>query len=265
MTLEILQDKLFDVLCMIDGICQKENVRYFLDGGTEIGSLREKNIIAWDDDIDIKILREDYPKFKEAMIKNLPENYRLVEPEEFSPRFYDFVSRIIDVTQPLREETEEDREYKNFQNRVGVDIFIFEKAPNSALLRRLMLLRCKMLYGMAMSKRYKVYSDSYTFSQKLTSGVCRILGKPFKLETVFAMWNRSMTKYGNKNTEWRFPANYLLRDLGFFKEEWFIEASEGELRGHKFPVPCGYDAELKQLYGDWTKPPKDKSIYKTHI
>jgi len=139
MTLEVLQDRLYEFLCLIDDICQKEGVRYFLDGGTEIGSVREKNIIAWDDDIDIVMLREDYDKFKEAMIKNLPDNYRFVEPEEFSPYFYDFVSRIIAIDEPLREETDEDRAYGNIQNRVGVDIFIFEQAPDSALARKLMM------------------------------------------------------------------------------------------------------------------------------
>ena len=89
MTLPELQDKLYDVLCMVDDICKKEGIRWFLDGGTEIGSVREKDIIPWDDDIDAKILREDYPKFKAAMLKYLPENYRYIEPEEFSPYFFD--------------------------------------------------------------------------------------------------------------------------------------------------------------------------------
>ena len=265
MTLECLQDRLYEFLCLIDDICQKEGVRYFLDGGTEIGSVREKNIIAWDDDIDIKVLREDYDSFKAAMIKHLPHNYRFVEPEEFSPYFYDFVSRIIVTDEPLREETDEDRAYGNIQNRVGVDIFIFEKAPDSALARKLMLFKCKMLYGMAMSKRYAIHNESYTFSQKVTTGVCRILGKPYSLDTLFKKWWKAMTKYNGKNTSWRFPANYLIRDLGFFKHEWYESAAEGELRGRKFPIPVGYDPELTKLYGDYKHPPKDKSIYKTHI
>ena len=256
---------LYDVLCLVDDICQREGVRYFLDGGTEIGSVREKDFSPWDDDIDIKVLREDYPRFKAAMQKHLPDNYRLVEPQEYAPYFFDFVPRIIDVTLPLREETDEDRAYQNFQNRVGVDVFILEKAPDGAVAQKLLMLKCKMLYGMAMSKRFKVKRESYTLSQRLMSGVCILMGKPFKHETILSMWDKSMRKYEQGQTKWRFPANYLLRDLRFFREECFADVAYGEIRKREFPIPVGFDEELTLLYGEYMKPPKDRSIYQTHI
>jgi hypothetical protein len=42
---EELHKLLFETLCIIDDICKKENVRWFLDSGTELGSLREQDII----------------------------------------------------------------------------------------------------------------------------------------------------------------------------------------------------------------------------
>ena len=265
MTLNELQDKLYDVLCLVDDICKKENVKYFLDGGTEIGSVREKNIIPWDDDIDIKVLREDYDAFKQAMIKNLPENYKFVEPQEFSPYFFDFVPRIIDVTQPIREETDEDRAYKNYQNRVGVDIFIFENAPSGKLSQRMMALKLKMLYGMAMSKRYAVHKEKYSLTQKLVTGVCGALGRLYSHERLFKKWHKAMEKYNKKPSEYVIPANYPLMFIAFYKYEWYKTAVEGELRGRKFPIPVGYDPELTLTYGEYMKPPKDRSIYISHM
>lgn len=265
MTLPELQDKLYDVLCMVDDICKKEGIRWFLDGGTEIGSVREKDIIPWDDDIDAKILREDYPKFKAAMLKYLPENYRYIEPEEFSPYFFDFVPRIIDTTQHIREVTDEDEAYKNYQNCVGIDIFILENAPASAIGRKIMMLKCKTIYGMAMSKRYKVHKEKYSFAQKVVTGVCMFMGRFFSHEKIFKMWNKSMTKYSGKKTGWVIPANFPLQFISFFKYEWYETAAEGELRGRKFPIPVGYHPEMTQIYGDYMKPPKDRSIYNTHI
>ena len=45
MKLKEVQDRSYEMLCMIDDICRKEGVRYFLDGGTEIASVREKDLI----------------------------------------------------------------------------------------------------------------------------------------------------------------------------------------------------------------------------
>lgn len=269
MTLEELHVKLFETLCLVDDICNKEGVRYFLDSGTEIGSVREKNIIPWDDDIDLKVLREDYPKFKAAMEKHLPDNYRFLEADAFAPYFYDFSVRIINMDEPIRPETEESLAYKSYQNRVGLDVFVFEKAPSSKLEQKTLMLKCKMIYGMAMSKRYKIHNENYSFSQKIVSGVCMFMGKFFKLEKIISMYDKLVKKYalkhGDEKCEYRLPSNYTLRDMRFFPEDIFDGVAYGEINGRKFPIPSGYDKELTMLYGDYMSPPKDMSIYKNHL
>lgn len=266
MTIEVLHDQLFEVMLLVDEICRKEGVRYFIDSGTAIGAVREKDFIPWDDDVDFKVLREDWPRFKEAMNKHLPSNYRLIEPMDMVPAFYDFVPRVINMDKPLREETEEDKFYKNYQNRVGLDVFIFDKAPNSSLKQKSMMLKCKILYGMAMSKRYKVDMSGYSFMQKLESRVCMLMGKFYSTEKILKKHEKAMTKYSSlTDNKYRFPGNYLLRELGFFNEEWYADTVYMPIRDHDFPMPIGYDGELTKMYGDYMHPPKDRSIYKTHI
>jgi lipopolysaccharide cholinephosphotransferase len=265
MKIEELHDKLFDTLCLVDDICKKEHVRWFLDSGTEIGSVREKDIIPWDDDVDIKVLREDYPAFKRAMEKNLPEYMHFIEPTVFAPAFYDFIPRIYDERIPLRTETDEDRFYNNYQNRLGIDVFIFDKAPDSAFARKMLMLKNKMLYGMGMSKRYKSKSEKYTFIQKLQVKVCGFLGKFYTSEQIYGKWLKLVTKWQGKATGWRYNSNYPMQELNFYREELFKEDAVGVLRGRNFPIPVGYDEELTQLYGDYKNPPKDKDAYIKHV
>lgn len=264
MKIQELHEELFKVMCVVDDICRKEGVRYFLDSGTAIGAVREHDFIPWDDDVDIKVLREDYPAFKAAMLKHLPEHYRFVEPEDLAPGFYDFASRVYDERLPQRPETDADRFYHNHQNRIGLDVFIFDRAPASPLGQKLLMLENKILYGMAMSKRYSLDMSKYKGLQKLFVSVLVLMGKPFSIQRIIRRWEKAMRRWEHKDTGWRICGSYPL-DLSFFyPERCYQETVYMDMHGRDFPMPSGYDEELTIIYGDYMKPPKDKSIYITH-
>ena len=145
MKLKEVQDRLFELLCLIDEICRKEGVTYFLDGGTEIGCVREKDIIPWDDDADIKMKWSEYPAFRDAMRKHLPEGILVVEPEDFSPLFYDFFIRIVDTRYLRRKVTEADRAYRNMENYLCVDVSVHFHIPEQPLRQKIALGRIKLL------------------------------------------------------------------------------------------------------------------------
>ena len=50
------------LLTLIDFICRKENLTYWLDWGTLLGSIRHNGFVPWDDDLDICMPREDYTR-----------------------------------------------------------------------------------------------------------------------------------------------------------------------------------------------------------
>lgn len=264
MTMEELHAQLFELMCMVDDICSKENIMYFLNSGSEIGAVREHGFIPWDDDVDLMVLREDYPRFCDAMRRHLPDYMVLAEPSDFAPGFYDFITHLVDMRQPLRKETEADRYYHNYQNRVGIDVFIYDKAPDSGIGRKWMMLENKILYGLAMSRRYAIDWSKYKGLQKAQVAVLCTIGKVLPLSWIIRRWNKAMSKCSGRVTKWRFTSNFSLDGLRFFSSDLFDETIRVDFNGRQLPIPSGYDKELTMLYGDYMHPPKDKSIYRTH-
>ena len=69
-TLQHIKDVELLILKDFIDICDENNLDYYLFFGTEIGAVRHKGFIPWDDDIDIIMFREDYEKFLKNHGKN---------------------------------------------------------------------------------------------------------------------------------------------------------------------------------------------------
>ena len=65
--LRILQLCDAQLLIIIDKICKKHHLNYWLDYGTLLGAYRHKGFIPWDDDTDISMLRSDYNQMVEIV------------------------------------------------------------------------------------------------------------------------------------------------------------------------------------------------------
>ena len=92
--LKILQACELENFKLFKKICDDNNLRYYMIGGTLIGVVRHNGFIPWDDDIDIGLPRPDYNKFLEIAPKYLPE-YMEIVTKSSDPNFKCYFTRMI--------------------------------------------------------------------------------------------------------------------------------------------------------------------------
>ncbi|RAZ94123.1 phosphorylcholine transferase LicD, partial [Klebsiella oxytoca] len=79
----------------IDRFCLERGLRYWVCGGTLLGTMRHRGFIPWDDDIDIFMPWKDYQIFVQAFLCNPP--YGLLIPDKIDRKiYYDLFVKMVD-------------------------------------------------------------------------------------------------------------------------------------------------------------------------
>lgn len=61
---ELFRNELYLLVKRVTEICHNHKIKYFIDGGTLLGCVREQNQIPYDYDVDFGMFQEDYDKLK---------------------------------------------------------------------------------------------------------------------------------------------------------------------------------------------------------
>lgn len=117
-SLKALQSRLTELLHRVHLICEENNIRYTMMGGTLIGAIRHQGFIPWDDDIDIGMPYEDYKKFIDVVTSRKYEGLAFGIPGKTEDYFQTFV-KVFDTTTTLKE----NNRTKSKPKGIFIDVF----------------------------------------------------------------------------------------------------------------------------------------------
>lgn len=255
--LEQLKEIESQLLCIVHEICEKENFRYSLGGGTLLGAVRHQGFIPWDDDIDIMMPRPDYNAFIAYCLSNdVPFKIWSWETDK---SYVDLSAKIYDPNTVLEDENIIDG------NKIGVNIDVFPidglgntykkavKAFKSTSFKRNLLIAAhwKKFFR---SKTHAWYYEPFRFAFFVLS---RFVNK----SKLFAKIQKKYTKINFNSVKFAAAVGGSYREKEILPQEVFTEYIELPFEDFHFKAIAQYDKYLSSIYGDYMKlPPEEKRI-----
>lgn len=241
----------FELICEVDRICSKNNIKYTLYAGTLLGAVRHKGFIPWDDDADIAFLPEEYEKFYEACKKDL-------DTEKFFLQDYRTDKYYRWGYGKLRRKNSafirEGQEHMKYHNGMCIDLFQLYNVPDNAIYR-------EIYFGMFFVIRKILYSEAGKVSQQ--NGF--ILRKLYTLlslipkSTVFKFANKIIYKKKSELVNLMYIPTPHSR-FGI-PRECLNDNILMEFEGKKFQAIKEYDRVLIIGYGDYMQLPPENQRF----
>lgn len=257
------------MLEIIGQICKKNKLRYYVDWGTLLGTVRHKGFIPWDDDIDICMPRNDMLQLAQ-----------IIENQYTDLKFSDIynhkdhgmkVNRIMNKIDLLNSRDDLKDNY-GFPLPTGIDIFVLDNLPDDDYLRTEMKeihTICIMAYNLSKEiKLMSIISENYfekiRWFKSIINKLEELCNMKFSSEIpdeqeILILLDEVESMYRNeKCKDVTQMSSYRVWDYKVSKEA-YESTIMMPFENIMVPVPIGYDEILRKKYGDDYMIPQNKA------
>ena len=256
--LYLLQDNILYIAVQFDDFCQKNNINYFLLGGTALGAIRHGGFIPWDDDFDVCMNFLDYQKFMKLWPeKGSNDIYLQLECTDEWPLY--FSKLRLDNSLYM-----EDEDYgRKMHNGIYIDIMCLNNTFNNIVLRYTQYLAAKILSAAALGKRS--YTTDSLIKKSLIFLCSFLVQGPFQnflLKYVRILNNSTITT--------KFKSHFFGRAKfknTCFNSNYLDKSRRTKFENFQFKVMSNVEDYLRIRFGeDFMQIPSDdiKSKYPSH-
>lgn len=237
-------------------LCDENNIRYTLIGGSLIGAVRHQGFIPWDDDFDVVMPREDYERFLECCKTKLNPEFSVLNWNTSDSYFMAFSKILLKGTEAVTEM----RHNPNYPREIFIDVFPFDTIPDDAKLRKKQEKSSYFCKKMLLCKQNgKEYYKHFNGGKKVGYFFMGVASHFYNSRKLIERYEQEMNRYKGDTLDY----TSITGSYGYSKEiiphhmlENFIELP---FEDTSFSVMRDYDYYLKMVFGDYMQlPPEDK-------
>lgn len=244
------QLKMLAMLEIVDSICLKHGIDYWLDAGTLLGAVRHQGFIPWDDDMDISMPRASYEAFLQIAAKEIPDNMWL-QTAQSDPGYYNLAAplKIRDLNSRFIEKHESSDE--PYVQGIFIDVFVYDRMPESLQQRRRYKFLAKKLSRLL---RTKYSNTAVGHHAAIYKSIGQLIPKSlleYGLQSIISKANTSESRYLGRGFNCVGNNCIALEDIYPLKRATFETG--------QFNIINRAEEILTQQYGDYLSlPPLDQ-------
>lgn len=243
----------------IHEICVKNDITYYIAGGTLIGALRHEGFLPWDDDADVFMTNTEFEKFKKACQTDLPPNRALRTPDDLTYR--NALPRYVST---------DTTSYHSYQildrdDAAGevIDVFVLYPISGKNIKETIknytydtMLLSELINYSAVFGRRYEVAKEDFQAILDLRNAKGEKAAREYLEER--------LDSYVDPDGEY-----YIMRWCGIplvYEKQWFDEVELVKYEDFEVMAPTTSNMYLTAHYGDewcYLPPAAEEGVHNT--